>query len=212
MDAKRGDTLTGAGTFGVLIAAACCAGLPAAAAFVGGLTIAASVGVLAGVPALAGLIAVIALATRAKSRGSRPPTTAVVVAGCEGSGASLACTCPLTDFAASPEDARALLEAAPSVAREILAMPVAIERAARPSADCSNAMLRRSRMPTGIELDELQRLLANDAQLVEVLPRDEYEEMHLPGAIHLPLKELNRDTARQLDPGRAVVVYCWDAL
>jgi rhodanese-related sulfurtransferase len=50
-------------------------------------------------------------------------------------------------------------------------------------------------MPTGIELDELQRLLANDAQLVEVLPCDEYEDMHLPGAVHLPLKELDRDTA-----------------
>jgi hypothetical protein len=36
--------------------------------------------------------------------------------------------------------------------------------------------------------------------------------MHLPGAIHIPLKELDADTARQLDPGRAVVVYCWDAL
>jgi phage shock protein E len=45
-----------------------------------------------------------------------------------------------------------------------------------------------------------------------LLPREEYEEMHLPGAIHLPLKELDGDTAKQLDPGRAVVVYCWDAL
>jgi rhodanese-related sulfurtransferase len=56
-------------------------------------------------------------------------------------------------------------------------------------------------MPTGIQLDQLQHLLANDAQLVEVLPREEYEDMHLPGAVHLPLKELNRDTAKQLDPG-----------
>lgn len=67
-------------------------------------------------------------------------------------------------------------------------------------------------MPSRIELDELQRLLANGAQLVEVLPRDEYEDMHLPAAIHLPLKQLDGDTARQLDPGRPVVVYCWDAL
>jgi phage shock protein E len=67
-------------------------------------------------------------------------------------------------------------------------------------------------MSTRIELDELQRLLADRAQLVEVLPRDEYEEMHLPGAIHILLKELDSHTAEQLDPGRAVVVYCWDAL
>ena len=67
-------------------------------------------------------------------------------------------------------------------------------------------------MPTPIALEELQRLLASGAQLVEVLPHDEYEEMHLPGAIHLPLKELDARRAEQLDPGRAVVVYCWDAL
>jgi rhodanese-related sulfurtransferase len=67
-------------------------------------------------------------------------------------------------------------------------------------------------MPSRIELDELQRLRADGARLVEVLPRQEYDEMHLPGAIHLPLKELDADSARRLDPGRAVVVYCWDAL
>jgi rhodanese-related sulfurtransferase len=67
-------------------------------------------------------------------------------------------------------------------------------------------------MSTPIALDHLQRLLATDAQLVEVLPRDEYEEMHLPGAIHLPLKELDATRAQQLDPARAVVVYCGDAL
>jgi rhodanese-related sulfurtransferase len=67
-------------------------------------------------------------------------------------------------------------------------------------------------LPARIELDQRQRLLAAGAQLVEVLPREEYEEMHLPGAIHISLKELDRATAQRLDPGRAVVVYCWDAL
>ena len=67
-------------------------------------------------------------------------------------------------------------------------------------------------MPTAIDLDELQRLLDDGAQLVEVLPREEYEEMHLPGAMHIPLKELDAQSAKRLDPGRAVVVYCWDAL
>jgi rhodanese-related sulfurtransferase len=67
-------------------------------------------------------------------------------------------------------------------------------------------------MPTRIELEQLQQLRADGAQLVEVLPREEYEEMHLPGAIHIPLKELDRDTAQQLGPARAVVFYCWDAL
>lgn len=58
--------------------------------------------------------------------------------------------------------------------------------------------------------DELQRLLAAGAQLVEVLPPAEYEEEHLPGAINIPLKQLNRETAAQLDRGRPVIVYCHD--
>ena len=67
-------------------------------------------------------------------------------------------------------------------------------------------------MPTEIGREGLRRLLDAGAQLVEVLPREEYEEEHLPGAINLPLKELSRRTASVLDPTRAVVVYCWDSL
>ncbi len=68
-------------------------------------------------------------------------------------------------------------------------------------------------MPTAIGRAELQRLVEAGAQLVEVLPKDEYDEEHLPLAIHLPLKALTRQTADQaLDPGRPVIVYCWDAL
>jgi rhodanese-related sulfurtransferase len=58
--------------------------------------------------------------------------------------------------------------------------------------------------------EEVQRLAAAGAQIVEVLPRAEYEEFHLPGALHLWIKELNRETAKQLDRERAVVVYCDD--
>jgi hypothetical protein len=56
------------------------------------------------------------------------PRDAVVVAGRAGTGASLACTCPHTNFAASPAHAHALLEAAPAVAGEVLSMPEAIAR------------------------------------------------------------------------------------
>jgi rhodanese-related sulfurtransferase len=38
-------------------------------------------------------------------------------------------------------------------------------------------------MPTPIDRGEVQRLVENEgAQLVEVLPRDEFEDEHLPGA------------------------------
>jgi rhodanese-related sulfurtransferase len=45
-----------------------------------------------------------------------------------------------------------------------------------------------------------------------VLPHAEYAEEHLPGAISLPLKELDATGASTLDRTRPVVVYCWDGL
>ena len=65
-------------------------------------------------------------------------------------------------------------------------------------------------MPTSIDLERLQELRTHGAQLVEVLPPAEYVEEHLPGAVNLPLKQLDATTAARLDKGRPVVVYCWD--
>jgi rhodanese-related sulfurtransferase len=66
-------------------------------------------------------------------------------------------------------------------------------------------------MPTPVDGSEVQRLLSDeDAQLVEVLPQAEFEDEHLPGAINIPLKELDAETARRLERGRPVVVYCND--
>ena len=66
-------------------------------------------------------------------------------------------------------------------------------------------------MPTPIDRDELQRLQRDEqAQLIEVLPPDEYADEHLPGAVNIPLKTLDRETTRQLDRQRAVIVYCYD--
>jgi rhodanese-related sulfurtransferase len=66
-------------------------------------------------------------------------------------------------------------------------------------------------MPAPIEREEVQRLVREEqAQLVEVLPHDEYEDEHLPGAINIPLKTLNAETTRQLDKQRPVIVYCYD--
>jgi rhodanese-related sulfurtransferase len=67
-------------------------------------------------------------------------------------------------------------------------------------------------MVTRIDLKRLQELLADGAQLVEVLPRAEFTEEHLPGAVSLPLKELDATTTSTLDRTRPVVVYCWDGL
>lgn len=67
-------------------------------------------------------------------------------------------------------------------------------------------------MPRPITLREVRGLLARGAQLVEVLPPEEYAEEHLKGAINLPLKELDARTAARLDRRRPVIAYCHDAL
>jgi rhodanese-related sulfurtransferase len=67
-------------------------------------------------------------------------------------------------------------------------------------------------MATRIDLAQVRELLDGGAQLLEVLPRAEYTEEHLPGAVNIPLKELDATTAAQLDQSRPVVVYCWDSL
>ena len=62
-------------------------------------------------------------------------------------------------------------------------------------------------MPTSIDRDEVQRLMGEGAQLVEVLPPAMYKELHLPAAVNIPLKDLNRDTTAKLERDRPVIVY-----
>lgn len=59
-------------------------------------------------------------------------------------------------------------------------------------------------------VDDLRRLLDEGAQLIDVLEPEEYQHSHLPGAINIPLKELNEATASRLDRSRPVIVYCND--
>jgi rhodanese-related sulfurtransferase len=64
-------------------------------------------------------------------------------------------------------------------------------------------------MPIGIGLDELRTLTGQGALLVEVLPAGDYEWAHLPGAVNLPLKDLDARTG-ELDRSQPVIVYCQD--
>ena len=65
-------------------------------------------------------------------------------------------------------------------------------------------------MSKDINRDDVQRLIENGAQLVEVLPAKEYHEAHLPGAINIPLKSLNKQSIEPLDFSRPIIVYCHD--
>ena len=66
-------------------------------------------------------------------------------------------------------------------------------------------------MAREVDREQVRRLMAQGAQVVDVLPAREYSEDHLPGAINLPLRQIEAEASRVLDPSRPVIVYCWDS-
>lgn len=65
-------------------------------------------------------------------------------------------------------------------------------------------------MSVNIEKEKVRELVDHGAWLVEVLPADAYRQVHIAGAISLPLSELDRDTAARLEATEPVIVYCYD--
>jgi rhodanese-related sulfurtransferase len=66
-------------------------------------------------------------------------------------------------------------------------------------------------VPQDIDRGRLQELQSQGAAVVEVLPREEFENEHLAGAVNLPLQELRPEKVSQLlgaDKQRAIVTYC----
>ncbi len=63
-------------------------------------------------------------------------------------------------------------------------------------------------MITNIDRAELLRIIEDeDAQVVDVLPDDEYSSAHIPGAVNIPLKRLDATTTSVLRKDKPVVVY-----
>jgi rhodanese-related sulfurtransferase len=65
-------------------------------------------------------------------------------------------------------------------------------------------------MPKEIGRHEVKRLVEQGARLVEVLPAEAYEALHLPGAWSVPLTRMHRDTVSLLSREGSIVVYCHD--
>ena len=65
-------------------------------------------------------------------------------------------------------------------------------------------------MAREIDRERVRRLMEQGAQIVDVLPAREYGEVHLPGAINLPLRRIETEARQVLDPSRPVVVHCAD--
>jgi rhodanese-related sulfurtransferase len=62
-----------------------------------------------------------------------------------------------------------------------------------------------------IDREQVRRFMEQRAQIVDVLPAREYGEDHLPGAVNLPIRKIEAEASRVLDPGRPIVVYCADS-
>ena len=62
--------------------------------------------------------------------------------------------------------------------------------------------------PVAVRRDDVLDLLTRGAQIVEVLSPAEYADAHLPGAVNIPLPQLDRASTAQLDQLRPVIVYC----
>jgi rhodanese-related sulfurtransferase len=67
-------------------------------------------------------------------------------------------------------------------------------------------------VPENVTREDVQRLVADGAQLVDVLPLEEYRDLHLVGAVSIPLAELGQRAPSELDVAKPVVVYCNDFL
>ena len=59
--------------------------------------------------------------------------------------------------------------------------------------------------------ERVRSLMELRAQVVDVLPAQVYAGDHLPGAVNLPLRKIETEAKRVLDPSRPIVVYCADS-
>ncbi len=65
-------------------------------------------------------------------------------------------------------------------------------------------------MPTRVTRDDVQRMIAEGAQVIDPLSEAEYAEEHITGAINVPQNRLTREAVVHLHTDKPVIVYCFD--
>ncbi len=45
--------------------------------------------------------------------------------------------------------------------------------------------------------------------ILDVRPSDDYEDGHIEGAVHIPYRQINAETSKQLPKDKVIVTYCW---
>jgi len=59
-----------------------------------------------------------------------------------------------------------------------------------------------------VRMDELlERIRSDEVLVLDVRPEDEYASGHIPGALSIPVREIER-RLEELPPGKEVVAYC----
>ena len=61
-----------------------------------------------------------------------------------------------------------------------------------------------------ITIEQLLEMMENKDKfkLVEVLGEESYNEGHIPGAINIPVDDLQKEAPKKLDKSEKIVVYC----
>jgi len=96
----------------------------------------------------------------------------------------------------------------PSVIRLWLELRSVAERQLSEMERALDAYRHRRHELEKISIDELKARMRNDdVILIDVRPREEYQAGHLPGAISIPLRELEPRVG-EIPRGKAIVVYC----
>ena len=65
-------------------------------------------------------------------------------------------------------------------------------------------------MPTTITREDVQRLTAEGAVLIDTLSEAEFAEEHITGAVNIPQKQLTREATAHLAHDAPLIVYCYD--
>jgi len=65
-------------------------------------------------------------------------------------------------------------------------------------------------MPIQITREDVQRMTAEGAVVIEVLPESEYTEEHIVGAANIPQKMVTAQATAHLTKDAPLIVYCYD--
>ena len=65
-------------------------------------------------------------------------------------------------------------------------------------------------MVENVDVARAKQLIADGAQLIDVLPTSVYAQEHLPSAVNIPLATLKGSALDKFDRSKPTLLYCFD--